>query len=588
MPIIEKLSKSDLKRELELLTECPAKPIENSDKNADQKHNDTTKEDSQKHTRTQAPSDYAGDAEDNTPSPTGNFQRLEFLSSVALISFFDQNINKGIVRLHDWQVAVGKEICESKADSKNPFKFALCACNGSGKDAFVIAPFAIWFCCSKIKSRCIITSSSGVQLSSQTENYIRELAIKLNEYFTSQFGGPIFKINQRFIKCILSGSEIRLFATDEEGKAEGYHPIEPNAEFCIIVNEAKSVAPEIFRALRRCTGYNYWIDVSSPGQPFGDFYNHYTNWTHKLLVDYKLCPHHSDSEREEDKLNHGEHSAYYRSKWLALFTSIEGNSVLPIELIDRVRTMSKEGLIEHTHKDWPLRVGIDLAAGGDENCICGVKGNKITHRLNFREKDTTVAASRIDMYLRDTLGLAKDHEHIYIDDGGVGRGITDMLANMGWNLARIRNQSRASNTKMYLNQGAENWNGVRQLLDNGLLLLDIDDKLFYEQLSNRYYRQEGSQGKIALESKAQAKANGRPSPDRADAYVLALKGLLPSDFDKKDTKDVKAERKSILVNRSVEALEAHNEKERYDTYERKQQLPGKPIFGSIRRLLCQR
>lgn len=240
MAIIKKLSPKELERELDTI----AAPIRNvaTEKQtnlAQDISNDQKEIHNIESSHVQAPS-YYGDAEDETPSPTGKFQTLEFASSVQLISFFDKNINEGVVTLHPWQRETSSNICAAKPTSKKPFKFALCACNGSGKDAFVIAPFAIWFCCTKIKSRCIITSSSGVQLSSQTENYIRELAIKLNEYFTQEYGGPIFRINQRFIKCLLSGSEIRLFATDEEGKAEGYHPIEPNAEFCIIVNEAKA------------------------------------------------------------------------------------------------------------------------------------------------------------------------------------------------------------------------------------------------------------------------------------------------------------------------------------------------------------
>jgi hypothetical protein len=42
-----------------------------------------------------------------------------------------------------------------------------------------------------------------------------------------------------------------------------------------------------------------------------------------------------------------------------------------------------------------------------------------------------------------------------------------------------------------------------------------------DQLANRYYVQ-ASKSKIKLESKKEAKANGHPSPDRADATVLAF------------------------------------------------------------------
>ena len=153
--------------------------------------------------------------------------------------FFDENINSGKVILHPWQVEEPARICGARPNSKHPYKYCLCAANGSGKDAFVIAPLALWFICTKKRSQVIITSASGVQLSNQTEAYIAILAEKINAYTMQLIGAPILKVRKRQITCLLSGSRIVLFATDEEGKAEGYHPLEPDAEMLIIVNEEK-------------------------------------------------------------------------------------------------------------------------------------------------------------------------------------------------------------------------------------------------------------------------------------------------------------------------------------------------------------
>src|SRR5204863_301163 len=155
-----------------------------------------------------------------------------------------------------------------KPTSQHPYKFVLIGNNGSGKDKFIIAPFAIWFTLTKIRSRVIITTASGTQLTSQTEPYIKDLCEKVNSFF----GTEIYRIRQRYIKCLLTGSEIRLFATDEKGRAEGYHPMDTDSEMAIIVNEWKSVDDEITKALRRCTGFNYWLGISSAGEDSGAFY----------------------------------------------------------------------------------------------------------------------------------------------------------------------------------------------------------------------------------------------------------------------------------------------------------------------------
>lgn len=523
---------------------------------------------------------YAGDAYDNTPPPSvdiGNvnttkrddgYQCINFPSAAHVVSFYDKQISSGQVTLYDWQLQIALSIAQAKADAQHPYKYALCACNGSGKDAFVIAPFAIWFVLTKIRSRCIITSASGTQLTSQTENYIRYLANAVNEFH----GFPVFKINQRFIKCLISGSEIRLFATDEEGKAEGYHPLEPNAEMAIVINEAKNVAPEIYRALRRCTGYNYFLEVSSPGQPNGDFYKHFTAWSNRLRVDYTLCSHHSDQERLEDLAEMGIHNAYYRSKWLALFTSLDGECIIPAEVVERVRALSKAKAIKHLHADWPLRIGIDLAAGAAETSLSAVRGNKIFKRISFRESDTTVTIARLNLELEVLLGhgpTAKKHEHIYGDDGGVGKAILDGLADKGWTIRRVNNQSPASDKKRFINRGAQNWFQLGRMMSENVLILDYqaddNDSKFYDQLSNRFYKQQSTQGRIALESKKEAMANGRPSPDRADGYVLAYTGVNITDFV--DAIEVDAEVTHVSKPKTLDELQAWGDDQTYKEYD---------------------
>lgn len=472
---------------------------------------------------------YDGDVKSNDKPLGDKWEKMDIEDPAMVVEMFDANvgIEEGQILLHPWQIEVSEMLGKSKPTSKQPFKFCLCACNGSGKDAFVIAPFVIWFALSKIQSLTIITSSSGTQLTAQTEAYIRRLAEAVN----TAFGQPVFKVNQRFIKCLKSGSEIRMFATDEEGKAEGYHPMTPNGEMAIIVNEAKSVAPAIFGALKRCTGFNYWLNVSTPGEPFGDFYKAFTSWPHKRHVSTFDCPHLSDSEREEDKIDMGEHSALYRSKHLALFTSLGGTVIMSAELIEEV--LKENDNIPIIGQDWPLRIGGDLAAGGDENVLTGTKGNQIVEQVCFTQKDTMVGADIIEHHLLATFKIPKTHEHLYFDDGGVGRGIIDNLRRRGWNIQRILNQSPAVRKQEFGNRGAESWYRAKRIIEEKLFRLkvkgSVDDKL-KAQLSNRYYKQQSTQGRITLEAKKDARAHGRPSPDRADSFLLSLTGLTIDDF----------------------------------------------------------
>jgi len=502
---------------------------------------------------------YPGDYVDNDGPLKGNeYQTLEFPDPALFLAFYDKAIANGTVTLHKWQTEFHEECAGYKfpdgnpPSSQHPLRYALLTCNGSGKDAFIIAGWAVWFCASKIRSRVIITSASGVQLTGQTENYIASLARKVNDFH----GCEIFRIRQRFIKCMLSGSEIRLFATDEAGKAEGYHPLEPNAEMTIIVNEAKSVVPEIHGALRRCTGYNYWFEISSAGEPSGDFYKAYCNWKHTRRVTSYDCPHISKDEIEQAKVDLGESSALYRSIYLALFTSLSGETVIPQALIDSLLSLFKLNPPEHL-KLKEDRVGIDLAAGGDENTIFICNGNKCLKEIAFREVDTEITAERIDKELKG-YGIPKTHKYIYADDGGVGRAIIDKLVRLGWSINRVLNQTPAISKKLYGNKGAENWYRFSRILEERFFDVTTISALCQEQLYTRHYKKSTMSGRLFLESKKEAKAEGRPSPDRADGLILAYTGLTIDDFlslDKPEKKDARPKERFDTMNSAYEHYE---------------------------------
>lgn len=551
--------------------------------------------------------EYAGALEYTDEALESKFRAFEYETPFDMLAMYDANIRLGVVTLYPWQMETLDTFGGKSFSIQSALQYALCASNGSGKDAFIVAPFVVWHSLCKIQGRTIITSASGGQLGTQTEGYIRNLCQLINDYH----GQEIFRIRQRYIYCRLSGSEIRLFATDEEGKAEGYHPITPLSSMAIVINEGKSVKDFIYRALSRCTGYSYWLEVSSPGAPHGDFAKHFEfgvsgqfGWQSRR-VDFTECPHGSENQRQQDLVEYGEFSSIYRSKWLALFTNIEGTSIIPQDSVERCRKLSKDGSLKALHQDWVPRIGLDIAAGGDETSMYKVLGNRIVGELHFREKDTTISALKINDWLL-SMSIPKDSEMIFGDDGGVGHAVIDTLCSdtngYGWKIARVNNQSPSNNKRAFINRGAQNWFRIKRLFESNLLYFPLKDdeknsKLFI-QLCSRFYSQQATQGRIALESKATAKAQGRPSPDRADAYVLAFTGLSVSDFigegnEQKDNKEElnpmqKLKRDGEKL-KGVEAVAQWGENKRYAEYQAQGEIAKrKPIGGSVRKLLQQR
>ena len=466
------------------------------------------------------------------PGAISKYTPLDLKDHAELIATFHPSIQNGEIALYPWQVEEAMFLAQDIFTKQEPLRHILCACNGSGKDAYVIAPFAVWHALCKIRSRCVITSSSYTQLSSQTENYIKSLCNIINE----KLGHKVFIIKQMHIACTWTGSEIKLFSTDEPGRAEGYHPFPdyPKGELAIIINEGKTVADDIFEALQRCT-FNRWIIVSSPGKTNGRMFNDYSNrktvvypeaFTRGKLYARKVtafeCPHISASRINEEREQYGEHHPWFRSARLAEFTSLDESVVITMETIKKCNHFAPQHIL------FNKRAGLDLSAGGDECCFAPLMGNKLSGIEAFKSHDKVVDSC---ISLFEKYGFTKDEAGlIFADHGGVGAAYRQHFAEKGWNLSWVTNQARPLNPAgLYGNRGAELWFNMRRIIEE-CLLLGLDDQRLLSQLTSRYYTQHKVSGKIILESKQEARAKGHGSPERADALALALVGITADDI----------------------------------------------------------
>src|ERR1039458_3103178 len=152
---------------------------------------------------------------------------------------------------------------------ERPFKGVVRAANGSGKDKFIIAACFVWFLMKYPQSQAVVTSSSSKQLDRQTDRHIRLLCQSVN----TLIGEEVWKINFRHYEFLPTKSNGELFATDDPGNAEGWHPTTVTGKQAIFTSESKSIPDEIFIALLRCSQTTHRVDASSPGPQVGYFYN---------------------------------------------------------------------------------------------------------------------------------------------------------------------------------------------------------------------------------------------------------------------------------------------------------------------------
>lgn len=447
-----------------------------------------------------------------------------FDNPAELVAAVDDTVLSGQVKLHPWQLRLHRDFAVHTTQHA-PFKGALRAANGSGKDKMGIAPCAVFLGMKYAMSNSIVTSSSGGQLDRQTDTYIQQLCLGINR----RFGEEIWKCNYREYRNNVTGSVIDLFATDEPGKAEGAHPIVHEGQMGIFVSEAKSIPEPIFDALTRCNGFTKRLDVSSPGLAAGHFYDVCSRSAELGWKEYHVtafdCPHLAESYISDVRARYGEMSTLYRSMVLAEFGTQDGE-LLVITADKLHRLLRLAPTIEHVTERYNTG-GLDLSAGGDESVLVVRNGNKIIAVEGFRLADTAKQILHLEGLFRK-YDLVEEHSLIHADASGLGKPIIDVLVSRGWtNVKYVMNQWEPRDKIAYANLGTENWFRLGRLVEE-LEIIIPKDELLSKQLANRFYKIQPGSTKFILESKVQARAKGRPSPDRGDALALAFADYKPT------------------------------------------------------------
>lgn len=407
-----------------------------------------------------------------------------------------------------------------------PYLFNLVAANGSGKDTYYISPVALWFVSAKVRSRVIVTSASQDQLKLQTFNYLKNYAERVN----NKLGYEVYDIKEFYIYNNLTGSEIVGRVTNDAGRVEGFHPFETpcNCEMMVIVNEAKSIDDDTFAAFSRFTGYNYWLNVSSPGFKSGVFYKTCVDAdseTFTLGRQFKRhitayeCPHISRNHIATVEKLHGRDSLVFITSILAQFYSSAIDVVIPEALFDYTPPL-------HNTYGLPPVAGLDLAFSttGDPTRWSLWHGNmELEHDL-IRSDNADKLHSWIINKLNDARRRFRlEFSNVYVDGGGVGKPIISRIIEAGYDVTTRRNESSPHDKAYYLNLGAEMYFRVKRLIQQRVLIIP-PDQLARQQLSERKALLVVGTQKYKLEPKQDAKKRLGYSPDRADAIVLALSG----------------------------------------------------------------
>jgi phage terminase large subunit len=396
------------------------------------------------------------------------------------------------IQPYDWQ-------CQILLNYEAGFQTAAACANFTGKTSTLFPIASLWLLSSFPRARAMYLSSSGAQVR--------------NQFFASL---SRFRYRPAFAGWTWLENEVRnrdggfLFgrATDTSGNIEGLHD-QPDSPAALLVDEAKSIDDSVLDALERCHT-SFRLFMSSTGAAFGRFYEICTAKAHlwrTFRVTSAMCPHVEKAAIEADRENLKDN--VFRIKHDAEFLYDAGESMISLE---HVRALIEDPP-PHT-RGRPIAF-CDFAGPGDESVLALCDGNRAEIVDAWRSKDTMHSVGKFLAHFR-RLGL-KGYD---IGDEGYGHQLMDRMQEEGFYLQRFNNGQAAKRTEIYTNLSAEWWSTVGQLIERRAIIIPNDEKLVAQLCSRR--KQYDSRGRERLESKADLRASGVESPDRADAIIGSI------------------------------------------------------------------
>jgi hypothetical protein len=334
-------------------------------------------------------------------------------------------------------------------------------------------------------------------------------------------------------------------ASDASGQAfQGVHA----RYVLIILDEACGIPPWLWESIHTIATNKYAriLAIGNPDVPDTDFHKtHKPEQSHiwnQIKISAFDTPAFTDEDVPDSLLldlvdpawvdqradDWGRESPLYMSKVNAEFPEVNEETLIHPRLIQdaQLRDLSSSAFGE------PGTFGLDVARfGRNETAMYRNRGGHLRLEWNATKQDTMRTAGKAARLLNETFGNAPMH----IDTVGVGAGVFDRLAEQGFPVVPFVASEAPStpvNQKRFVNRRAEQWWNFRMMLEKGMIDLpqtNEDPKLISQLASIRYFIR--SDGRIIVESKDDAEDRGMPSPDRADAAMMACADPLPTQGD---------------------------------------------------------
>ncbi len=409
-----------------------------------------------------------------------------------------------------------------------PVRKAIASGHGIGKSAFT--SWAILFIAStRPDSKGVVTANTGEQLRTKTWS---ELAKWKKRCIT----GHWFELNSG--KGSLSmqhrgwPEEWRVDAqTCREENSEafaGLHAATSSPYY--IFDEASAVPDKIWEVAEGglTDGEPFFFAFGNPTRNTGAFSRCFGNsrWLTKQ-VDSRTSKLTNKQLIKEWNDTWGEDSDFFRVRVKGQFPRAGDQQFIPGDICLDAMKRTTQYL-----PDDPLVCGIDIARGGDDNCMIqfrrgkDAKSEKVYRIPGEKSRDSMRVVSMLTMILD-----RHQPEVSFIDVTGIGGPIGDRLRQLGYNVVDVGFGHKADDELHYANKNSEMGARLREWMMAGGSI--PDEPQLERELTEREF-EHNDKGQLRVERKKDMKIRLGYSPDWADALYLTFAQKVAPRIQKQD------------------------------------------------------
>ena len=323
-------------------------------------------------------------------------------------------------------------------------------------------------------------------------------------------------------------------STDEADQFQGFHS--PN--MLIVVDEAEGVSEGIYEAIDAVmTASNCkLLLIGNPTSDSGAFRRAFyedRRMFHTITISALESPN-VEQQRAvipglttaewvaERASQWGEESPMYQARVLGRFCDHPQESLIPLSKIELAIARHANGRHaegtpeEEEEKEAATVLAADVARfGGDQSVLVIANSDTVLEMKAYRGLDTMELTGRIVEAHRRWRP-----RRIVVDEIGIGAGVVDRLKELDLPVTGINVGRPARQRRLFANLRAEGYWGLYELFNQEAIAIPNDPELAGQLSSLR--PGQNSRGQLFIEKKDEMRARGLPSPDKADALMLAF------------------------------------------------------------------